>query len=66
MKNSEIIELTTAELKERVETEKAALNKLTMNHTVTPLENPMQIRAARKVIARMMTELRKRELTEKK
>ena len=66
MKNSEIIELTTAELKERVETEKAALNKMTMNHTVTPLENPMQIQAARKVIARMMTELRKRELTEKK
>ena len=66
MKNSEIIELTTAELKERVETEKAALNKMTMNHTVTPLENPMQVRAARKVIARMMTELRKRELTEKK
>lgn len=66
MKNSEIIELTTAELKERVETEKAALNKLTMNHTVTPLENPMVIRAARQGIARMMTELRKRELTEKK
>ena len=66
MKNSEIIELTTAELKERVETEKTALNKMTMNHTVPPLENPMQIQAARKVIARMMTELRKRELTEKK
>ena len=66
MKNSEIIELTTAEHKERVETEKTALNKMTMNHTVTPLENPMQIQAARKVIARMMTELRKRELTEKK
>ena len=51
MKNSEIIEMTTAELIERVETEKAALNK---------------IRAARKTIARMMTEIRKRELTEKK
>ena len=62
MKNSEIIEMTTAELKERVETEKAALNKLTMNHTITPME----IRAARKTIARMMTEIRKRELTEKK
>ena len=33
MKNSEIIEMTTAELIERVETEKAALNKMTMNHT---------------------------------
>ena len=61
MKNSEIIEMTTAELIERVETEKAALN-----HTITPMENPMQIRAARKTIARMMTEIRKRELTEKK
>ena len=66
MKNSEIIQLTTAERKERVVTENAAWQKLTMNHTVTPLENPMQIRDARKVIARMMTELRKRELTEKK
>ena len=46
--------------------EKAALNKMTMNHTITPMENPMQIRAARKTIARMMTEIRKRELTEKK
>ncbi len=66
MKNSEIIQMTTAELREKVDTERAALNKLTMNHTVTPMENPMQIRAARKTIARMMTELRKRELTEKK
>lgn len=66
MKNSEIIEMTTAELIERVETEKAALNKMTMNHTITPMENPMQIRAARKTIASMMTEIRKRELTEKK
>ena len=59
MKNSEIIEMTTAELIERVETEKAALNKMTMNHTITPMENPMQIRAARKTIARMMTEIRR-------
>ncbi len=66
MKNSEIIQMTTAELKEKVANEKTALNKLKMNHTITPLENPMQIRAARKTIARMMTELRKRELTEKK
>lgn len=66
MKNSEIIDLTTNDLKERVATEKAALNKMTMNHTVTPLENPMQIKDLRRTIARMMTELRKRELTEKK
>lgn len=64
MKNSEIREMTTAELKERVETEKQALNKLSMYHTITPLENPMQIRALRKTIARMMTEIRRRELTD--
>lgn len=66
MKNSEIIQMTTAELKEKVAMEKAALNKQSMNHTITPMENPMQLRAARKTIARMMAELRKRELNEKK
>ena len=66
MKNSEIIEMTTDDLRERIAAEKTALNKMTMNHTVTPLENPMQIRSARKTIARMMTELGKRELTVKK
>jgi large subunit ribosomal protein L29 len=66
MKNIEIRELTTEDLKERVETERAALTKLRMSHAVSPLENPMQIRASRKTIARLLTELRKRELTVKK
>ncbi|MCC8173140.1 MAG: 50S ribosomal protein L29 [Odoribacter sp.] len=63
MKSSEIREMTTDDLKERVVTEKAALNKMKMNHVVTPLENTMQIRFKRRDIARMLTELRKRELT---
>lgn len=66
MKNSEVIEMTTDDLKEKVAAESAALNKMKMNHTVTPLENTMQIREKRRDIARMQTELRKRELTEKK
>ena len=41
MKNSEIIEMTTDDLKERVTAEKVALNKMKMNHTITPLENSM-------------------------
>lgn len=65
MKNSEIIELTTEDLKERIEAERTALTKMKMNHTVSPLENPMQIRDARRTIARLLTELRKRELTVK-
>ena len=40
MKTSEIKDLTTAEDKRKIETEKAAFNKMKMNHTVTPLEKP--------------------------
>lgn len=62
MKTSEIKDLTTEEIREKIETEKAALNKMKMNHAVSPLENPMLIRMTRRNIARLMTELRKREL----
>ena len=62
MKTSEIKDLTTEEIKEKIETEKAALTKMKMNHAVSPLENPMIIRSTRRNIARLMTELRKREL----
>jgi large subunit ribosomal protein L29 len=57
-----ITELTTAEIKERLDEEKRQLTKLKMNHAVSPLENPNKIKAYRKTIARLMTELRKREL----
>ena len=62
MKTSEIKDLTTEEIREKIETEKAALTKMKMNHAVSPLENPMLIRTRRRNIARLMTELRKREL----
>ncbi|MEO1547996.1 MAG: 50S ribosomal protein L29, partial [Bacteroidota bacterium] len=35
---------------------------LKMAHAVTPLENPMQIRSARRTVARLATELTKREV----
>ena len=62
MKTSEIKDLTTEEIREKIETEKAAMTKMKMNHAVSPLENPMLIRTTRRNIARLMTELRKREL----
>ena len=62
MKTSEIKDLSTEEIREKIETEKAALTKMKMNHAVSPLENPMLIRTTRRNIARLMTELRKREL----
>jgi large subunit ribosomal protein L29 len=62
MKTSEIRELTTKELEERIEAEKLLLTKLKINHAISPLDNPMKIRHTRRDIARMLTELRKRQL----
>jgi large subunit ribosomal protein L29 len=60
MKMSEIKELTLAELKERIETEKNTLVRMRMNHAVSPLDNPMKLKYARKDIARMLTEVQLR------
>ena len=62
MKIKEVRELSTSDLIERIETETAKLQQMKMNHSITPLENPSQIKAARRDIARMKTELRQREL----
>ena len=62
MKTKEIKELETKELAERLETEVAKYNQMKLNHAITPLENPSQIKAARRDIARMKSELHQREL----
>mgnify|MGYP004485640247 FL=1 len=62
MKIKEVKELETKDLVEKLENAQAALNTMKLNHTVSPLENPSQIKAARRDIARMKTVLRSREL----
>ena len=62
MKNSEIKGMATADLQELIQTEKAQYSQMLLNHAVAPLENNSQIKAARRNIARLMTELRQREL----
>ena len=62
MKIKEVRELETKDLAERIEAEVAKYEQMKFNHTVSPLENPSQIKAARRDIARMKTELRQREL----
>ncbi|MBR0196464.1 MAG: 50S ribosomal protein L29 [Paludibacteraceae bacterium] len=62
MKTAEIKELTTAEIRERLAAEKEALNRLKLNHSISPLDNPLQIKDARRNIARLATELRAREI----
>jgi len=63
MKQQVVAELSTPELKERLIEEQLQLGKLTLNHAVSPIENPNKITAQRKTIARIKTEIRKRELT---
>lgn len=61
MKQSEIKELTVEEIREKITDFKKQHADLKMAHAVTPLENPLQIRKARKTLARLSTELTKRE-----
>ncbi len=61
MKNSEIIELSQGDITALLKEEKAALNKLKFAHAVSAIENPNAIKAARKNIARIATEVSKRK-----
>jgi large subunit ribosomal protein L29 len=60
MKTAEIKEFSTADLLEKIETERAALLKMKLNHAVSPLENPGKIKESRRDIARMLTVLHQR------
>jgi len=62
MKYSEIRELTTQELQEKLVEEKNNFVKAKMTHSVSPLENPLSIRESRRVVARISFELRNREI----
>ncbi len=62
MKQSVIIELPNDDLFERLEEEEKQMVKLRLNHAVSPLENPHKIADYRKTIARLRTEIRKRQL----
>jgi large subunit ribosomal protein L29 len=54
--------LSQQDLKEKITEEQLRLKKITFSHAITPIENPMCIRSLRREIARMKTELHKREL----
>ncbi|MGB5229286.1 50S ribosomal protein L29 [Eudoraea sp.] len=61
MKQSEIKELSVEELKEKMAQFKKQHADLKIAHSVTPLENPLQIRKARRNVAQLATELTKRD-----
>ena len=62
MKIAEIREIATNELAERIEAEVANYNQMVLNHSISPLDNPAQIKKVRRTIARMKAELHQREL----
>ena len=61
MKASEVREMSIADLRERIELEKANLDTMKVNHAISPLEDTSKIAKARKDIARMMTILAEKE-----
>ena len=65
MKTSEIKELSTKEIVERIQTEEESLVRLKLSHAVSQLENSMKLKKSRRNIARLKTALRSRELNKK-
>ena len=63
MKQTEIIDLSVEELKEKISEETQVLSKLVFGHTVSKIETPLKIRSTRRGIARLKTELHKRQST---
>ncbi len=61
MKTAEIRELSVQDLAERIEAQKAALNQMKINHSVSPIENSTTINKTRKDITRMLTILRQKQ-----
>lgn len=64
MKTLSLNELTNAELLEKIAEDKKQYETIVFNHSISPLENPLKIRTSRREIARMKTELTKRNNNE--
>ncbi|MBC6409065.1 MAG: 50S ribosomal protein L29 [Ekhidna sp.] len=64
MKNSELRGLSIDELKNKLAVEKENYGKLKFAHSITPIENPVKIRELRKLVARIKTEIRAKELNQ--
>lgn len=65
MKKEEIKEMSTADLRERLEQMEQEYRQLTINHAISPIDSPAKITADRRMIARVKTEPRQRELASK-
>ena len=61
MKKSEIEKLSPEDLQDKLVEFKKQLSDLKMNHAVSPLENPLQIKTVRKTVARLLTAINSKQ-----
>lgn len=61
MKQQEITKMSLQDVRDQIKSRETQLAKMKLGHSVAPLENPLQIRALRRSIASLKTELTKRE-----
>jgi len=61
MKNADIRNLTVEELQNQIKTEQTSGQSLRFAHAISPLENPIRLKQNRKNVARLKTELTRRE-----
>jgi large subunit ribosomal protein L29 len=66
MKASEIRELSTQEIQERIDDFKNVLVRMRLNHAVSPLDNQNKIGETKIDIARLKTEIKARQINENK
>ena len=62
MSENIIQEMTDVELLKKLKDDKVAFNKLKLFHKTATLENPIQLRLKRREIARLLTEINKRNI----
>ena len=61
MKVSEVREMSIADLRDRIQIEKANLDSMKINHAISPLEDTSKFKKTRQDIARMITILAQKE-----
>lgn len=61
--NKVLIDLSETDIRTRIVEDELRLKKLQFAHAISPLENPMNIRAIRRDIARLKTALRNKALS---
>lgn len=63
-RKEDIAQMSVADLQQKIRDDRETFRRLRFNHAVSPLENPMLLRTMRREIARLETEVRRRQMAE--